>query len=109
MRLISEIWAKAYINVVQINNAFAYVVKRGEKNSGQILIKIISPDKIRLLIPAPMNYESNFDRKWIEKMCVDKTKYKEIEVELEKQSQFDSDLWIIDVESKDGRDFLEIL
>jgi hypothetical protein len=56
-----------------------------------------------------MNYESNFDRKWIEKICVDKINYEEIEVELEKQSQFDSDLWIIDVESKDGRDFLEIL
>jgi len=109
MRLISEIWVKAYINVVQINNAFAYIVKRGEKNSGQILIKIISLDKVKLLIPAPINYESNIDRKWIEKMCIEKINYKSIEIEIEKQLQFDRDLWIIDVESNKGRDFLEIL
>ncbi len=109
MRIKSEIWVKAYIRSCMGADAFAAVVRRGDVDAGVILIKISRLDgRADLYGPAPAGYsEADGDGErhwtcWLQSVPED-----EVEQRLEKEQRLDSDVWIVEVESRDGRHFLE--
>jgi hypothetical protein len=109
MRLKSELWVKAYIRRCQIEGADALLVRRGDADAGAIYIKVSRLDGTALLFgPAPAGLEeAREDRRW--QPCLKQQPAAEAEADayLERQKRFDSDIWIVAVEDRAGRHFLD--
>ena len=109
MRLHSKIWVSAYIRQVAQAGAFAVVVRSGEATAGAIYIKVALLDgTARLYSPALiLSDNAAMERAWQSEFGEDPIDEHEIEAFLKSQISFDSDLWIIEVEDRDGRHFLD--
>jgi hypothetical protein len=109
MRLKSELWVKAYIRRCQVDGADALLVRRGDADAGAIYIKVSRLDGTALLFgPAPAGLEeAREDRRW--QPCLGSGPAPEMEADayLERQTRFDSDIWIVVVEDRSGRHFLD--
>ena len=109
MRLKSEIWVKAYLRRCRLDGADALLVRRGDTDAGAIYIKVSRLDGTAMLFgPAPAGLdEAREDRRW--QPCLKAEPVAEIEADafLERQVSFDSDIWIVAVEDRAGRHFLD--
>jgi hypothetical protein len=109
MRLKSEIWVRAYLRRCQHEGAMAVLVQRGDADAGAIYIKVSRLDGTALLFgPAPAGLEAaREDRRWLP--CLEHTPAAEAEADayLERQREFDPDIWIVAVEDRQGRHFLD--
>ena len=109
MRLKSEIWVKAYLRRCQGAGAAAVLVRRGDTDAGAIYIKVSRLDGTASLYgPAPAGLaEAREDRRW--QPCLEREAAPETEADayLERQIDFDPDIWIVEVEDRLGRHFLD--
>ena len=109
MRLKSEIWVKAYLRRCQVEGAAAVLVRRGDTDAGAIYIKVSRLDGTAARFgPAPAGMqEAREDRHW--QSCIDRAPVSEAETDayLARQIEFDPDIWIVSVEDRQGRHFLE--
>lgn len=108
MRLKSEIWVKAYIRRCAVNGAPAFVARHGDDDAGTIYIKVSRLDgSAHIFGPAPAGHQdADFDRRWTP--CCNGRLVSEAEAQqfLEREIRIDSDLWIVEVEDRQGRNFL---
>lgn len=109
MRLKAEIWIKAYIRRCAIAGAPAVVVRHGDDDAGAIFLKINRLDgTCRLYGPAPAGLDgADRDRSWM--ACVDEPGVTEAAVDdyLRREAKIDPDFWLVEVEDRQGRHFLE--
>ncbi len=109
MRLKSEIWVKAYLRRCQHEGAAAVLVRRGDTDAGAIYVKVSRLDGTAALFgPAPAGLEqAREDRRW--QVCLGGRPVAEAEADayLAQQIDFDPDIWIVSVEDRQGRHFLE--
>jgi hypothetical protein len=109
MRLKSEIWVKAYLRRCRLEGADAVLVRRGDEDAGAIYIKVSRLDGTATLFgPAPAGLDaSREDRLW--EHCLKGQAVAEAEADafLARQVSFDSDIWIVAVEDRAGRHFLD--
>jgi len=112
MRLKSGIWVAAYLRRCNVEGVFVAVRRRGAQEAGAIFIKINRLDGTGILYgPAPQAVFEDArpaDRVFSAVAgrgapAVDG----EIEARLVREIQFDPDLWILEVEDREGRNFLD--
>jgi hypothetical protein len=108
MRVRSEIWVKAYLRRCQAEGVPVVIARRGDAAAGAIFIRIDRHDgTVRLYGPAPAGLEgSETDRRWVNCLGADPSGAAEAEAYLARQRKFDPDLWIIELEDREGRHFL---
>jgi hypothetical protein len=113
MRLKSGIWVAAYLRRCQIEGAAAVLRRRGAEEAGAIFIKVSRLDGTAALYgPAP---QSAFDeahpseRAFSPSLAALPAPEADIETYLARQLRFDPDLWIVEVEDRAGRHFLDHL
>lgn len=108
MRLKSEIWVKAYLRRCTVNGAMAVVARHGDDDAGAIFIKVLDrAGNAGLFAPAPAGLdESEFDRRWVEAFKGRRVPDVEAQRTLDREAEFDEDIWVIEVEDRDGRHFL---
>ncbi len=112
MRLKSAIWVAAYIRRCNIEGAFAVVRRRGAEEAGAIFIKLNRLDGTATLYgPAPQtafDEDRPADRVFAAVAGTpEPTAEADVEKYLAKEIRFDPDLWIIEVEDRAGRPFLD--
>ena len=109
MRLQSHIWVSAYMRAVEQAGASALLVRRGEASAGAIYIKISHLDGTgQLFCPALLLDDSaRNERAWASEFGNDPVEEHEIDSFLRTQTSYDADLWIIEVEDRQGRHFLQ--
>jgi hypothetical protein len=111
MRLKSAIWVAAYIRRCNVEGAFAAVRRRGAEEAGAIFVKVNRLDgTAELYGPAPQSLVEGarpadrlFCRCLPEPPAPDAT----VEARLAREQRFDPDVWIIEVEDRAGRHFLD--
>jgi hypothetical protein len=112
MRLKSGIWVAAYLRRCQIEGAFAAVRRRGAEEAGAVFIIVNRLDGTATLYgPAP---QSAFDdaqpaERIFTAVLGSAAPVPEADVEarLVREMRFDPDLWVLEIEDRDGRHFLE--
>jgi hypothetical protein len=109
MRLKSEIWVKAYLRRCQGEGLAAVLVRRGDADAGAIYIKVSRLDGTAGLYgPAPAGLaEAREERRWQACLDRDPTPESDADAYLARQIDFDPDIWIVAVEDRLGRHFLE--
>ncbi|HEX5509088.1 MAG TPA: DUF1491 family protein [Pseudolabrys sp.] len=111
MRLKSSIWVAAYLRRCSIEGAFAAVRRRGAEEAGAIFIKISKLDGTASLYgPAPQSVFDDAqpsDRLFIPILGdKERTAEADIEARLAREIKFDPDVWIVEIEDREGRSFL---
>jgi len=109
MRLKSGIWVAAYLRRCQVEGVAAVQRRRGAEEAGAIFIKVSKLDgSADLYGPAP---QSAFDEarpsERIFNVALAEKPEADIEAYLARQVRFDPDLWIVEVEDRAGRHFLD--
>jgi len=109
MRLRAEFWVKAYIRRCAIGGAPAVVVRHGDDDAGAIFIKINRLDGTCFVFgPAPAGLTgAESDRRWIPLLSPQGVSEREADRLLAREAEFDSDLWLVEVEDPQGRHFLD--
>jgi hypothetical protein len=111
MRLKSAIWVSAYIRRCMIEGASAVLRRRGAEEAGAIFVKVDRLDGTADLFgPAP---QSEFDearpgdRAFIACLRAQPRPNDEVEKYVSRQIEFDPDIWLVEVEDRQGRNFLD--
>lgn len=109
MRLKAEIRAKAYLRSCAAAGVAAAVVRHGDDDAGAIFIKVNRLDgTARLFGPAPAGFDTGqFERQWIAHLDGPEATEAEVDAYLARQVAFDGDLWILELEDRQGRHFLD--
>jgi hypothetical protein len=109
LRLKSEIWVKAYLRRCRVEGADALLVRRGDADAGAIYIKVSRLDGTAALFgPAPAGLdEAREDRRWAPCLKGGRAAEAEVDAFLQRQISFDADVWIVAVEDRAGRHFLD--
>lgn len=112
MRLKSSIWVSAYLRRCQSEGAFAAVRKRGAEEAGAVFVKLAKLDGTAVLFsPAPQTAFDDsrpIDRVFVASMGKQTPAADaDVEAALKREMKFDPDVWIVEVEDKSGRSFLD--
>ncbi|HXX02811.1 MAG TPA: DUF1491 family protein [Xanthobacteraceae bacterium] len=113
MRLKTALWVAAYLRRCQVEGLAAVVRRRGAEEAGAVFVRISRLDGTSDLFgPAP---QSAFDaaegtaRAFTQSLATQSAPDADIEAYLARQIKFDPDAWIIEVEDREGRNFLDII
>ena len=112
MRLKSGIWVAAYLRRAQVEGVFGAVRRRGAEEAGAVFIIINRLDGTAVLYgPAP---QSAFDdAQPAERIftaalgAAAPVPEAEVEARLARETRFDPDIWIVEIEERAGRHFLD--
>ena len=111
MHLRADIFVAAYLRRCSSEGAYAALRRRGAAEAGAIFVKIDRLDgQAALYGPAPQSElaERGIDRVW--RRLHDQPWIDPLQVEerIAKEIKFDPDLWLIEVEDRRGRCFLDL-
>jgi hypothetical protein len=111
MRLKSTIWVSAYIRRCMIEGAYAVVRRRGAEEAGAIFVKIDRLDGTSDLFgPAPQTEFDEArpgDRAFVACLRAQPRPNDDVEKYISRQIEFDPDIWLVEVEDRLGRNFLD--
>jgi hypothetical protein len=109
MRLKSAIWVAAYVRRCHIEGAFAAVRRRGAEEAGAIFVKLNRLDgTAELFGPAPQSvFDDARPSDRLFSRCLEPAPEAKIEERLVRELRFDPDAWIVEVEDRAGRHFLD--
>ena len=108
MRVTSEFWVSALIRRSQKAGAFATVIHRGAKEAGAIFLIINDLEGGNALYgPAPQadySFEGGTERQF--ECVLEATTMAEIDQKISRERNFDPDIWVVEIEDREGRTFL---
>jgi hypothetical protein len=111
MRLKSALWVAAYIRRCYTEGVFAVVRRRGAEEAGAVFIKIVRLDGTADLYgPAPQtafDHARPADRAFSPCFASQPVAEGDAESYLGREMRFDPDIWIVEVEDRSGRHFLD--
>ena len=108
-RVTSALWVAAYIRRCGVAGASAYLLRKGAEAAGAIYIKVNKLDGTALVLaPAPQAVFDTADpsRVWAGWRGGDPVPEADADAYLRREHEFDSDLWLVEVEDRQGRHFL---
>jgi hypothetical protein len=113
MRLKTALWVAAYLRRCNVEGVFGVVRRRGAEDAGAVFVRISRLDGTSDLFgPAP---QSAFDatqeagRAFTPSLAAQPAPDAAVEAYLAREVKFDPDVWIVEVEDRAGRNFLEIV
>jgi len=103
-RLKTGLYVRALMRRAEIGGASVYVARRGADEAGALLLKLTRPDGgITVLTRAT---RGDGERVWINPLGESADNAAAAKY-FEKQIRFDPDLWIIEIEDREGRAFVD--
>jgi hypothetical protein len=113
VRLKTALWVAAYLRRCQVEGLSAVVRRRGAEEAGAVFVRICRLDGTSDLFgPAP---QSAFDeaaesaRAFSTSLATQSAPDEAVEAYLARQLKFDPDAWIVEVEDREGRNFLDVV
>ena len=113
MRLKTALWVAAYLRRCEIEGVFGVLRRRGAEEAGAVFVRINRLDGTSDLFgPAP---QSAFEaaegtaRAFTPSLAVQPAADTEVDAYLAREVKFDPDVWIVEIEDRAGRNFLDIV
>lgn len=100
-RIKTHIWAGALVRRASAAGAFVYVAQKGDPDSGVAMVKVCTLDG-RAALYSP---ERSFDGESGYRLSAAGDE-RDIDGKIRKRAQSDPDLWVIEIEDREGRNFL---
>jgi hypothetical protein len=113
MRLKTALWVAAYLRRCEIEGVFGVLRRRGAEEAGAVFVRINRLDGTSDLFgPAP---QSAFEaaeataRAFTPSLTALPAADADVEAYLAREVKFDPDVWILEIEDRAGRNFLDIV
>lgn len=102
-RLASGVWVSAYLTRLRLADIPAYVTAKGDATAGAVLVKSATLDG------RARAFQRSFDlatggRAWV---VLAEGPEPEVDAAVTRQRRYDPDLWVIEVEDRQGRTLLD--
>ncbi|MGH1369654.1 MAG: DUF1491 family protein [Maritimibacter sp.] len=102
-RLASGLWVSAYLARLQAEGMSVYVIARGDETAGAVLVKLATLDGQATAFQRRIDLMTNA-RRWDVLAQGDE---RDVDDTIRQQRSFDPDLWVIEVEDRQGRHLLD--
>jgi len=102
-RLTADVWVSAYLTRLRLADIPVFVVKKGDLTAGAVMIKLNTLDGKAKAFQREFNLMED-RRDWA---VLSEGDERDVDAALMKQRSFDPDLWIIEVEDRQGRTLLD--
>ena len=102
-RLTADFWVRAYLRRLELANIPAFVTAKGDATAGAVLVKCATLDGRARAYQRSFNLMSG-ERAWV---VLTEGEEREVDQSVRRQRGFDPDLWVIEIESRDGRTLLD--
>jgi hypothetical protein len=112
VRLRADLWVAAYIRTCNLSDAWAVLRRRGAPEAGAIFIKLdLLNGSVALFGPAPQSEtdDSGSERRFTRLHREGHLDGVAAEARLQREIRFDPDLWIVEVEDRAGRTFVDLV
>ena len=103
MLLSTDIWVAALIRRVELGGGFAVVVRKGDARAGSVLVKVLNRGEGTSRLYAEAT-RGDGERVWMRPALSDQES--DLDRYIERAIRIDPDIWVVEVEDKDGRHFL---
>jgi hypothetical protein len=102
-RLASGLWVSAYLTRLRLAEIAAYVTQKGDPTAGAVVVKVATLDG------QARAFQRSFDMVANARIWVSLTEGAEVDVDalLARQKARDRDLWVIELEDRQGRTLLD--
>ena len=103
-RLKAGIFVRALIRRAEVHGASAYVVRKGIEEAGAVYIRVSRLDGTSFVLTQARQGEGELV--WMRPLgeAADEAK---VAAYFEKQIKFDPDIWIVEIEDREGRAFVD--
>lgn len=101
-RLTADFWVKAYLNRLRLAAIPGFVVAKGDATAGAVLVKLNALDGTAKVFQRSFNLDG--ERVWI---VLEEGTEAAVDAAIARQRGFDRDLWVIEVEDREGRSLLD--
>ena len=102
MLLAADVWVGALIRRVELAGSFATVARRGDRSFGSVLVKVVNLATRQAYVLREA--QSGEDTVWMQPVTFDNEP--ELDQWIARQVKYDSDLWVVEIEDREGRHFL---
>ena len=102
VRLTAEFWVQAYLARLRLADIPAFVTARGDATAGAVVVKLNTLDGAAQAFAR--SYDATGVRVWTPIAEGEET---EVDAAVGRQRRFDPDLWVIEVEDRQGRHLLD--
>ena len=103
MLLSTDLWAAALIRRAELAGAFATVARKGDARAGTVIVKAFDTSNRRARLYSEA-FGPDGERLWMQP--VESEFESELDDYLQRQIRYDPDLWIIEIEDREGRHFI---
>ncbi|MCS6627297.1 DUF1491 family protein [Roseibacterium beibuensis] len=103
MLLSTDLWAAALIRRAELAGAFATVARKGDARAGTVIVKAFDTSSRRARLYSEA-FGPDGERLWMQP--VESEFESELDDYLQRQIRYDPDLWIIEIEDREGRHFI---
>lgn len=102
-RLTARFWVDAYLTRLRLSDVPAFVVAHGDDTGGAVLVKLSTLDGQAVVFQRSFDLMTG-DRTWVE---LSAGAERDVDAAITRQRGFDPDLWVIEVEDRQGRHLLD--
>jgi hypothetical protein len=103
MLLSTDVWVGALIRRAELGGAFAAVARKGDPRAGAVLVKTVNRRDGVCLIYAEA-FRGDGERVWMNPTASHEEP--DLDRYIERALRVDPDLWVVEIEDKEGRHFL---
>ena len=103
-RLTTELWVSAHRSAAEVQGVPMVVVRRGDRERGTVLLKINRLDGTCQVLTQIRHLGQ---LAWSRGTGPDPVPEAEADRYIERQTRFDPDLWVIEIEDRQGRPWFE--
>ncbi len=99
-RLKTEIWFQAQLRLCDIKGHSMMVLRRGDRDAGAVMLKVLGRDGALALYAQTRRMDGA--RAWRRVPLAEPAGEAEAEIYLAREIKRDPDLWVIEIEDRDG-------
>lgn len=104
MLLSTDVWVSGLIRRAEIAGAFATVVKKGDARAGTVILKAYNSSQRSARLYSAVTGPDG-EPLWMQPVA--SAFEHELDDYIERQRRYDPDLWVVEVEDREGRHFLQ--
>lgn len=102
LRLTTQFWIDAYRRRLELTGIPAFITSKGDATAGAVLVKLNTLDGKGQLFQR--SYDLDGNRVWV---ILAEGAERDVDEAAAKQRSFDPDLWVIELEDREGRHLLD--
>jgi hypothetical protein len=110
-RLRTDIWVAALRRRAEAAGAYVSIARRGAEEAGTVYVLVNRGDgRCDLYGPAPQSvFEEGGSLDRLFSLLAGASSEEETRTRMDQELRFDPDLWLIDIQDREGRPFLDIV